>query len=276
VGFQLSSSVDTQSEDGRKLLRVDYDRVRYAHSLPGDEVSYDSARGQVPVPPAVLAYTGLINNSFSFWLGTDNQLVELVGYDRFLEHCLRHVPPAHKEAAMASLAGREQSERIAALIDESIGLLPYGRQGKNAVNVGQSWTRKRTETAPVAMRMETEYTLAEIDETFAQIDIKGRIKPAGGILPDVRQVSGQATTGDVSVSLANGYTSGSCQLSRTTGLPVSSRVERHLEMLVKLPDGTTFPQHKRIVTTIESRPATATPPIAAKPDATSESPSAVR
>lgn len=258
--LQLSLSVESKSDDGKKLLRVTYDRVKYAHSLPGEEVSYDSARGQAPVPAAVLAYTGLINNSFSFWLGADNQLIELVGYERFLEQCLRHVPPARRGAMTAALADGTQSERIATLIDESIGLLPYGvddTQEKAAINVGESWTRKRTETRPVAMRLETEYTLSEIDERLAQIDVKGRIKPASGVLPDVQQVSAQKAPGDVSIAVKNGYTSGYCHVARKTGMPVASRVERHLDMLVQMPDGTTFPQHKSIVTTIESRSSAA-------------------
>jgi hypothetical protein len=59
-------------------------------------------------------------------------------------------------------------------------------------------------------------------------------------------------TPDVMVRGGNAF--GTCTIDRSTGLPLESKVERYLEMNVRLPNGLAFEQRKRTVTTIQAFP----------------------
>jgi hypothetical protein len=54
------------------------------------------------------------------------------------------------------------------------------------------------------------------------------------------------------VQLKGGHCAGSCTIDRRTGLPTQSEVNRYLEMLVQLPDGTEIAQRKEILTSTMS------------------------
>ncbi|OYW24339.1 MAG: hypothetical protein B7Z55_02470, partial [Planctomycetales bacterium 12-60-4] len=75
--LRMSLLVEEQRQDARRLS-VRYHRVRYAQDLGGEQVSYDSDNPPILIPPAALVYSGLKDNTFSFWLGADNRVKELV------------------------------------------------------------------------------------------------------------------------------------------------------------------------------------------------------
>jgi hypothetical protein len=64
----------------------------------------------------------------------------------------------------------------------------------------------------------------------------------------------QQTSAQSQLELKSGYQSGTCIIDRETGLPLHSRVERHLKMQVSLDGEVPFEQYKTIVTTVESFP----------------------
>ena len=74
------------------LLKVMYSRIGYQHNINGQQLAFDSATHQGPVPAGIAPYFGMLNNGFSFWLGKDNAIKELVGYDQFLQPCVQHLP----------------------------------------------------------------------------------------------------------------------------------------------------------------------------------------
>lgn len=57
-----------------------------------------------------------------------------------------------------------------------------------------------------------------------------------------------------SISLKKGEITGSCMIDRASGLPLTSRVQRQMDMTVEVPGQRPFEQRKTIVTTIESFP----------------------
>ncbi|MAG94931.1 MAG: hypothetical protein CMJ48_14485 [Planctomycetaceae bacterium] len=256
--LQLVIGVDSIAEDGRKRFNVRYERVRYGHQIGGQQVDYDSESGQTPPPQGVLPYLGLIDNHFSFWLGADNQLISLVGYEEFLDRCMQHVPLSQRQYVMASLVDRAHAiERVAEFIDEGIGLLPYDAARKNnesVVRVGDVWTRKRQVTHPLPMSLQTEYKLTELDAKSAYINVRGSINTGGALVPDAAGAVDLQSPDGMSVSLQKGFTAGYCRISRKSGLPLESRVERQLQMRVQLDDGRSFPQTKRVITTIVASP----------------------
>lgn len=247
----LALTVEELQEDGRKRLRVQYSGVKYSHDIAGEKVSFDSNRSSGPAPPEVQAYQGLVQNGFSFWIGPDNKIIELVGFDQFMQRCLQNTPVSQRETVLAKISETSGDDGVANFIDDSIGLLPYNinkeHQG-GAVRVGESWTKTRRLTQPIPMVLKTEYTLRELNDKIARINIAGDIA-ASKISSPINQ-HGKS----VQLFIRGGKSFGSCLLDRQTGLPLESRIERFLETTVKLENGKQFEQQKQIVTTIRAFP----------------------
>ncbi|MBI3863534.1 MAG: hypothetical protein HY290_16715 [Planctomycetia bacterium] len=229
---------------GEKRLEVQYHRVQFSQQLPGrKKVEYNSDAPVNPIPPFALGYHGLKDNGFEFWLSKDNQIVELVAFDQFLDRCLRDVPQARQARVRTSMAATSGADGIANFVDDSIGLLPT-----SAVREGDSWTRDRQVLQPVPMHCSTRYVLRRITDEVAEIDIVGTLTSLITYNLENQPVH------DVDVAVRGGQSIGTCILDRRTGLPLHSKVEQSLDMTVRVADGSEFDQHKSTVTTVKYFP----------------------
>ena len=127
----LSLSVE-EIRDGKKLLSVRYHRVRYGHDIAGKKVEYASDSPPQTIPPEALAYAGLHENGFSFWIGPDNRVVELVGFAEFLQRCVRNVPPQHRPAVLAQLEGTHNENDLANFITQRCSTGLTGTQDRHS------------------------------------------------------------------------------------------------------------------------------------------------
>lgn len=247
----LALTVEEIHADGRKRFKVHYTGVKYSHNIAGEIVSYDSSRSTGPAPPEVQAYQRLVNNGFSFWIGANNKIVELVGFDQFLKRCLQNTPPEQMETVLAKISESSGDDGIANFIDDSIGLLPYNIDENHkggAIRVGETWVKTRRLTQPIPMVLKTEFTLRELNDKTATINIAGDI--AASKIHSPRNQNGKS----VQLFIRGGKTFGTCLIDRKTGLPLESKIDRFLETTVKLTNGKEFEQQKQIVTTIRAFP----------------------
>jgi hypothetical protein len=245
----LLSLVVEDLRDGRKLLSVRYHRVRYGHNIAGKKVEYNSDAPD-RVPTEALVYAGLKDNGFSFWIGPDNRVVELVGFSEFLQRCLRDVPPQYRDAVMRQLESTHSEEGLANFVDDGIGLLPYSSDPRHpavAVKVGSAWELKpRRSEGPIPMNISTRCVLKNMTDASAEIGLIGNI--GGSSTPIVVQ-DGNRT---MRVLVKGGHCAGTCTIDRRTGLPTQSEVNRYLEMSIQLADGSEINQRKEILTSITS------------------------
>ncbi|WP_299460731.1 DUF6263 family protein [uncultured Gimesia sp.] len=247
----LALTVEEIQEDGRKRFKVLYTRVKYSHNIAGEQVEYDSNLENGPVPPEVQAYQRLVKNGFSFWIGPDNKIIELVGFDEFIQRCLQNTAPDQRETVLAKISESSGDDGIANFIDDSIGLLPYNIDENHkggAIRVGETWLTTRRLTQPIPMVLKTEYTLRELNDKTATINIAGDIA-ASKINSPMNQ-----TGNSVQLHIRGGKTFGTCLIDRKTGLPLESKIDRFLETTVKLVSGKEFEQQKHIITTIKAFP----------------------
>ncbi|WP_339727528.1 DUF6263 family protein [uncultured Gimesia sp.] len=247
----LALTVEELQDDGRKRFKVRYTGVKYSHNIAGEQVNFDSNRVSGPVPPEVQAYQRLVNNGFSFWIGADNKIVELVGFDEFIKRCLQNTPASQRETVLAKISESSGDDGVANFIDDSIGLLPYNIDENHkggAIRVGETWTKTRRVTQPIPMTLKTEYTLRELNDKIATINIAGDIA-ASKISSPINQ-NGKS----VQLYIRGGKSFGTCLIDRKTGLPLESKIERFLETTVKLASGKQFEQQKQIITTIRAFP----------------------
>jgi hypothetical protein len=243
--------VEKIEQDGAKLISVRYHRVKYMQDIRGKMIVYSSENQTDPVPPEAMLYSGLADNGFSFWLGPNNKLVELVGFGDFLKRCLRNVPPQYAANVQQQLESTKSGEGIANFIDDSIGLLPYNNDPKNpaiAVKEGSHWDLEpRTSDNPIPIMTTTRCLLKEISPSSAEILLTGQISgsPKGAI---IRSPEGSS----FKVTVNGGHSTGFCRVDRKSGLPTKSEVMRHLELTMEMADGQKILQSKDTISTITS------------------------
>lgn len=244
LSMTVEEIVERGPRDGQIRLGVNYRRVRYSQDVPGAEMQYDSNDPPAKIPLEIQGYHGLKDNGFSFWIGPDHQLLQIVDFEAFVDRCVKNVPEKKRVLVRSTLARNAGADGIANFIDDSLGLLP-----DHDVKLGDSWTRSRQVVQPVPMRISTCYTLTELTSEQAQVNILGTITPSTTYGPDEQQTKG------VEVRVKGGQAFGNCTVSRQTGLPIDSRVDQELAMRVKLADSVEFDQFKTSVTTIRIYPA---------------------
>jgi hypothetical protein len=257
--LELTMSLQVEEVRGpQRRLAVRYHRVRYAQDLGGQFVEYDTAKPVATIPPAAMAYSGLKDNGFSFWLGPDNRVGELIGFAEFVQRCVSGLPTEQRSQAFQQLQSLRGDEGLTTFVDDSIGLLPNPADPQFAgqpLKVGTVWQR----TAALGSSSDgLRCLLKDLSPQSAEISLVGSIAPAIYVDP-VHQLR---------LTVRSGQLSGTCVVDRTSGMPTQSRVERSLDMIAQLPDGTEIPQRKDILTTVtafldQSAPATMTTHAAA-------------
>ena len=120
--IHFSLVVEIVATDGRKRLLVEFQNVQHEQSLLNQRITYSSDKPNLPVPTAALLYAGLVNNGFSFWIGSDHQVLEIVDYPDFLRRCLRNVPQADVGPLQQQLDQIDPAGAVASFVDESIGI----------------------------------------------------------------------------------------------------------------------------------------------------------
>ncbi len=237
--LRMSLLVEQQQQQARRI-RVQYHRVLYKQDLGGVPVEYDSDQPPALTPPSALVYSGLKDNTFSFWLGPDNKVGELVGFEEFLKRCVAHIPDSQRNAVLGQLLSMSNEHGIANFIDDSIGLLPNPADPSLAgqpLRIGSSWPKSQVNPSSAAT---TRCLLKELTPQVAQIALVGEI-PQSNYVDEHRKLS---------LTVKGGQCSGQCTVDRQTGMPTQSRIDRVVDMVAKLPDGSEIPQRKEVVTTV--------------------------
>ena len=244
--FSLSLDVKEARGDGSKRFDVYYHRVRHQQDISGRVVEYSSDSPQ-PIPAEALVYAGLHENGFSFWIGSDNRVIEIVGFADFLQRCLKNVPPQLRQSAQRQIEGVHTENDLANFLDEGIGLLPYNKDSHSSLQVGTSWELKPRQTGgAVPIQIHMNCARKELSDTSAEIRLTGTI--AGDRTP----ITIGNSHGAMKVYVNGGRCAGTCTIDRLTGLPTKSEVSRYLEMSVQLADGSMVEQRKETMTSINS------------------------
>ena len=224
------------------LLSVVYRRVSYLHDISGQVLSFDSATPHEVIPPALAPYAGMVGNGFSFWLGTDNRIQQIVGYEEFLNRCVQNVPPENREQITIGL----RDNQVAGFIDDSVGLLPYTSEATpdaTSIAVGDEWIRTRRLAGSAPVEVQTTCRLISLDEFQAEISLTGQI------IPDTTAAN------ESNVTILSGRSSGSCTVDRATGLPIESTRTRFMNLQVDAGNGQLIDQEKQVKTTVRAATA---------------------
>jgi hypothetical protein len=248
--------------DGRTKFRVRYDRVRYNHQLPDEVIEYDSAQAPAQLPLTIQAWHAMVGDGFSFWIGRDNQIAEVEGFQDFLNRCLSGIPADRRDEVLLSIESSSGENGVTDFVDNAIGLLPAGEEK----SPGDTWSRDRHIGRPVPMHLRNTYTLKELSADRAVVQISGEMTPSTTMV-ETRDMAAPL----VRMTVRHGTAWGTCTLFRDTGLPQRSEVEHEVLMTVQMSGGETFDQRVRGLTTLEAFPATGGSPTVIGEEAQSAS-----
>ena len=234
--------------NGRTRLGVRYQRVEFDQMMDGRKLAYRSTNPPAEIPVVARAYHDMVNDGFSFWIGQDNQIHEVIGFREFLERCLANVPVAQRKQVLLGMEAGADENGISDFVDNTIGLLPFGQE----VSPGEEWTRHRSISRPIPMIVQCKYTLQELTDSEATVKITGDIIPSqsSNQVDMVQHVQND----DLRVTVLGGSTVGQCVIFRDTGLPKESYTERVVNMTVEMGNGLAFDQTKTVQTRVESYP----------------------
>ena len=225
------------------VMQIVYKRIAYSQQIAGHSLSYDSATNRGPIPTELVPYAGMVENGFSFRLGKDNRIREVLGFNEFLQRCVQRVMPDQRQALMASLATRFGEDGVAGFVDDTIGLLPYSATSGTSSTVvaeGDEWVRRQS-LGGESGELQTTCRLLSLDERTAEITLTGKVLP-----------STVAAGAQQAVSITGGRSTGSCVVNRQTGLPIEVNRSQYLQLAVRTPDGGVVQQQKQIKTTIRT------------------------
>ncbi len=238
----MSLTIEKVLADGRKQISSRYHQIRYEQNIQGNRIVYSSDQPAEQVPTEALLYSGLVNNGFSFWIGPDNKVIDVVDFHDFLQRCLRNVPHQHQAVLQRQLESAKGEGYITSFIDDSIGLLPYESnltEPDIAIETGAVWELEpQSCETPIPMVTNTRCVLNERSTDSAEVSLTGRI--SGSSNP----FTIQNPDGDFKVLVKGGHSSGTCRFDRRTGLPTDSRIQRSVEFVMELPDGQRIQQTK--------------------------------
>ena len=250
--FMITLVIDNILADGRKQISAHYQRIRYEQDIQGNRIVYSSDQPQDQVPQDALLYSGLVNNGFSFWIGSDNKVIDVSEFNEFLQRCLRNVPAQYQAALQRQLESTKGEGYIASFIDDSIGLIPYDSNLTHpdiALKPGTVWelAPQMCET-PIPMTTNTRCVLKELSTDSAEVLLTGRISGSPN------SITIQNSEADIKVLVKGGHSTGSCRIDRKTGFPTDSRIQRSVELVVELPDGQKIQQIKESRSTVAAIP----------------------
>jgi hypothetical protein len=246
--IMMSLVVETVLPDGRKQIAVRYQRIRYEQDIQGNRIVYSSDQPAEQVPQEALLYSGLVNNGFSYWIGSDNKIIEVREFNEFLQRCLRNVPAQHQATLRRQLESTKGEGYIASFIDDSIGMIPYDSnltQPDISLKTGATWELEpQTCESPIPMVTNTRCVLKDLSTDSAEVLLTGRISGS----PNPFTI--QNPDGDFKVLVKGGHSSGACRVDRKTGFPTDCRIQRSVELVVELPDGQRIQQIKETLSTL--------------------------
>lgn len=213
--FDFETRVDDINGDGNYVLRNTYKRIKLAQNIPGigenvldtDDPSASQGAAVALMEPILKA---LVGKSF---------IMEMTSRGRVVKTDMSEI---------TSHNGLEDISDNNSLSDLTVEF------PEKSLRVGDTWEAEREVSGKTPMRIKAQYTLKEIKDGLAVLEMKGEIQPNG------EQVK------------VSGTMEGTLQLDVNTGWTRESRMSQNMQMTVNQ-GGTALPMTISSVITMTSR-----------------------
>ncbi|MFH1377764.1 MAG: DUF6263 family protein [Planctomycetota bacterium] len=209
IGTDYVLEVLDVKPNGDYIIKTTFKRSVYKQSQNDIAmIDYDSATSK-EVPPMAVGYAGLINQSFSMVMTTSGAVTEIKGMDALIENVVKKMPDnpmMPKDAVLQQMKSQFGDEAMKKTMEQFTTYLP-----DKSVSVGDKWNKTDELTGVFSMSIRTAYTLAEIKDGQARVEISGQVKPVEN--PDliemglmkIRQTVSGSQTGTMQIDVATGF-----------------------------------------------------------------------
>ena len=209
IGTDYSFEVADVKPNGDYAIKTTFKRSIYKQSQNGmSMIDYDSDTTK-EVPPMAVGYAGLINQSFSMVMTSNGAILDVKGMDAVIDAIVKKMPDnpmMPKDAVLQQMKSQFGNEAMKKTMEQFSSYLP----DRKAV-IGDKWNRSMELTGAFSMAITTDYTLAEVKDGQARIDMSGQVKPVEN--PDliemgpmkIRQTMSGSQTGSLLIDAAAGF-----------------------------------------------------------------------
>jgi len=221
IGIGTTYEVEEIVGDTLLRMRVTYDSVTVEQTGVGEDVHYNSADTVPNVPPLAAGYAAMLGQSFTLVMGTDGHVRRVVGLDSVLRNIVDRVVqsnPAARSMIEEGMKSLLSEQSLTETMERSIAIYPEG-----PVSTGDTWSKVVSVTVGTPMTISTTYTLGDISDGMANVDLNASITTNAAAGPTELagmsidyQISG-TQTGSMQIDVSDGWIASSEIVQDVTG-----------------------------------------------------------
>ncbi len=221
----MGSKLDVLDVEGQGNMRIRY-TFNWAMSKrtgPMGNLDYDSAKQ--PTPPAgAEAFAALLGQSYVVKLSPKGEVLDVNGVEEMRAAILKKLPAdAAADPSMNALTPYLDKKGIKEMIESAMGVYP-----DQPVDVGQSWSKKRTVSPAFELTLENKWTLQKREAGVATITATSSIRSNPN---KPMEMSGMKMGFDLA-----GTQDGTMQMEEATGLIRLAQASQQLKGEIKVGD----------------------------------------
>jgi hypothetical protein len=210
---------------GNAQIRYTYIWVMSKQTGPTGTITYDSAQQAKP-PAGMEPLASLMNQSYTVKLTPKGKVLEVQGTEQMKAAVMKNMPPGAEAGPMGSMmATFLEKQGVKEMTESLMGLYP-----EKPVEVGQSWSDKRTLTAGYGRIEEIKWTLQKEEAGVATIAQTATVRSNPDAAP--MDVQGMKLRIDVS-----GTEEATIQVAEATGLIQLEQGHQQLKGEIKMEMG---------------------------------------
>jgi hypothetical protein len=218
MGMGTTFDVKKVSPEKDFTIDVTYHWVRFLQKGPQGTVDYDSSKPGGKLDKMAKVFAALEGKGFTVVLSSLGKVKNVSGAKKLLNGVLESIElPSgrHRQVVKKQLEQRFSDSALKKMMENVFAVYP-----EKAVGVGSSWQKKAKSASVFPMEIYTTYTLAEIKERKAIIQVDSRVKSLKG---------GNMGMGPLNLSYAiSGTQKGKVVVDLKTGLTVGTKLEQDL------------------------------------------------
>ena len=224
IGVSYSYNIENVEPSGMMLIKVIYGAFSQDIEGPQGKISYNSANTADKESPFANMYSSLLNKGFKMKIDAIGKVSEITGVDLLLKGMINNMdlPPQADKKQIEMMVNQQFGDKsIREMMENLMAIYP-----ENPVAIGDSWSRSFTLTRGFPAYFESVWTLKEIKDGKATVQLNTKIK--GITLPPSKD---RAPTPKYKIT---GEQSGTYEIDVATGWVLKSKMNQKLSGKIEI------------------------------------------
>ena len=223
VDFGFKMKVEDVDAQGNRMLSNTYDAIRFRMNAMGVDMGYDSKNTGDTTKESMMSgmfrkiFSGMVGKTFKMTMSPSGEVSKIEGLTEMVQSMSEHLdlPENMREKMSGQFKESFNEEQIKQSFQQGFGFYP----GK-PVKPGDSWTKNmKTNMNKMAMDVDTKYTVKEIKDNTAFLELSAVLKAAG------RDSASVTSSMDI-----KGDSKGTMEIDLATGLNKHGRMDMTMKI----------------------------------------------